>query len=120
MVELQAGEGGMDSKLFVVDLANAYLKYGRHLGFSAELLSDEEGHAVLQFGGKDVWDHFQHEAGKHCIQRVSPTERNGRKHTSMVAVALLPLPPENRKDELPESELEFRSRLVARRLGARM
>lgn len=32
-IEIQAGEGGEDSKLFVQDLTNAYIKYATKLGF---------------------------------------------------------------------------------------
>lgn len=34
---------------------------------------------------------FEKEAGKHAIQRISPTERNGRRHTSVIAVSVLPM-----------------------------
>ncbi len=32
-IEIQAGEGGEDSKLFVKDLADAYCRYATKLGF---------------------------------------------------------------------------------------
>ncbi|RJQ24601.1 PCRF domain-containing protein [Candidatus Parcubacteria bacterium] len=46
------------------------------------------------------------ESGKHCVQRIPPTEHNGRKQTSMISVAVLPLPPQNSKINLQEKDLE--------------
>lgn len=48
---------------------------------------------------------FQHEPGKHCCQRIPETETNGRKHTSMVSVAVLPIKEET-WEALPEGELK--------------
>lgn len=45
----------------------------------------------MQFEGKNVWEYFQHEPGKHSVQRVPPTEKNGRVQTSLVSVAILPI-----------------------------
>lgn len=48
---------------------------------------------------------FQNEPGKHVVQRVPPTESKGRRHTSTVSVAVLPMP----KDivvSIPESDLK--------------
>ncbi len=105
-MELVFGEGGQDSKLFVDDLMSAYIKYGTSKGFQVETLTSEVGHSILKFTGKGVWNAFQHEPGKHCVQRVPPTERGGRRQTSMISVAVLPLPPENREDALREQDLE--------------
>lgn len=52
-----------------------------------------------------MWQAFQHEPGKHCVQRIPPTERRGRKQTSMVSVAILPLPEESSVKRLPDSEV---------------
>jgi len=41
--------------------------------------------------GKDASLYFKHEPGKHCIQRVPPTERGSRSHTSIISVAVLPI-----------------------------
>jgi len=106
IIEIQFGEGGQDSKLFVNDLMSAYIKYGTSLGFQVETLTSEVGHSILKFIGKGVWNAFQHEPGKHCVQRVPPTERGGRRQTSMISVAVLPLPPENREAPLREQDLE--------------
>ena len=108
ILEIQAGEGGKDSKLFVNDLLSAYLKYAVIKGLKSELLSSEEGHVIVKFSGKDVWKTFSQESGKHVIQRVPPTERSGRWQTSVLSIAVLPLPPVSKKDEIPEKDLDIK------------
>lgn len=43
-------------------------------------------------------DIFTHESGTHVWQRVSPTEKKGRVHTSLITVAVLPVPDEQELD----------------------
>lgn len=105
IVDILFGEGGDDSKLFVDELASAYLKYGEGGGLKADILSSDFGHCVIKFRGPGAWAMFQGESGNHCVQRVPPTEGKGRRQTSYVSVAVLPLPPEGRFEVLPESEL---------------
>jgi peptide chain release factor 1 len=107
IVEIQHGEGGADSKIFVHELLAVYLKYGQSKGFSSELLSSEDGHAIVRFSGKGVWAAFKSETGKHCVQRIGSTEANDRRHTSFVSVAVLPIPEEQVLKSLPESELKI-------------
>lgn len=41
--------------------------------------------------GKGAERAFKHEAGKHVVQRYPKTESKGRRHTSTISVAVLPL-----------------------------
>ncbi len=91
LIELKFGEGGEDSKLFVHQLFLAYTKYATSLGFKTELLDAEDGHVLAKIVGKNVFRAFQHETGSHVCQRVPETERRGRRHTSLIAVAVLPI-----------------------------
>jgi peptide chain release factor 1 len=91
-VEIQFGEGGKDSKLFVHDLAAAYLKYANSLGFKSEILESSDGHMLLEFCGEGVWSAFKNESGKHVVQRIPPTESKGRRQTSVISVAVLSIP----------------------------
>ena len=100
------GVGGDDSKQFVEELFDAYLKYSRNLGFKFELLNDSEGHLMAKIQGKGVARAFQHEAGKHCIQRVPDNDSKGRKQTSMVSVGILPIKEVAFKDQLADKDLE--------------
>jgi peptide chain release factor 1 len=64
---------------------------------------------VVKFTGRGAGRLFRHEPGKHCVQRVPPTEKKGRRHTSMVTVAVLPMPPDNDPRPLPDDELEVKT-----------
>jgi peptide chain release factor 1 len=102
------GEGGKDAKLFARDLVAAYARYAQANGLEGEVLHEVDGHFVVLFEGPGAGRLFRHEAGKHCLQRVPPTEAKGRRHTSFVCVAVLPLPPDNTARPLPEAEVEVK------------
>lgn len=70
-------------------------------------MNSEQGHVTLQISGEGAGKIFAGETGKHVVQRIPPTESNGRKQTSVVSVAVLPLPPEKNYRPLPENELEI-------------
>jgi peptide chain release factor 1 len=109
IVEIKFGEGGADAKSFVHELAEVYVRYGTGLGLAAEALSEADGHVVLRFAGAGAAHAFRHEPGKHCVQRVPPTEARGRRHTSMVSVAVLPVLPVRAEDQLAEKDLEIKT-----------
>lgn len=100
------GEGGDDSKDFVDELFSAYLKYSRSLDLEAELLYSDYGHKVARISGTDAGQAFRNEPGKHCIQRIPRTESNGRKQTSMVCVAVLPIK-DDKAEPLKEEDLRI-------------
>lgn len=45
----------------------------------------------MRVAGKGAAEAFRHEPGKHVVQRYPKTERGGRRHTSTISVAVLPL-----------------------------
>lgn len=57
--------------------------------FSTELLEDVHGFICFRVSGKGAQKAFQNESGGHRWQRVSPTEKRGRVHTSTITVAVL-------------------------------
>lgn len=59
--------------------------------FSCEIIDDKPGLMVLEVSGKGARDSFMYESGGHRWQRVPPTEKRGRRHTSTVTVAVLPV-----------------------------
>lgn len=62
------------------------------MGFSCEILEERPGFLLFRCVGAGAKKLFQHEAGGHRIQRVPPTEKRGRVHTSTVTVAVLDEP----------------------------
>lgn len=91
ILEVKAGEGGDDSKLFAETLFTAQVKFATSQGLHAELLSADVGHFVARVSGPRVWAILSPEVGTHCVQRVPPTETKGRRHTSYLSVAVLPI-----------------------------
>jgi len=91
LVELRFGSGGLDAKNFVEELGTIYCKYAKVCNLSVEIIDWESGSVTLQISGKNVWNFFQNESGKHIIQRCPETEHGGRRHTSTVTVGVLPL-----------------------------
>ena len=61
-------------------------------GFSLDLLEQRPGTIVFRVEGPHAQALFANESGGHRWQRVPPTERNGRIHTSTITVAVLPEP----------------------------
>ncbi len=106
VLEIHFGEGGDDSKIFVDELFSTYLLYSRSLGLKAELIHSDFGHKIAKITGPGAAIAFQNEGGKHCVQRIPPTETKGRKQTSMVVVGVLPIKDEADDQVLRDCDLE--------------
>lgn len=100
LVEIRAGTGGEEAALFANELLTMYTAYAARHGFKTELLSlspsDLGGvrEAILNITGDEVYVSLRFEAGGHRVQRVPETEAQGRIHTSLATVAVLPEPEE--------------------------
>ncbi len=90
----------------MVELYDAYSKYSRSKGLNFELIHSSEGHRIAKITGSGAGRAFQHENGKHCVQRIPETESKGRKQTSIVSVAVLPIMRYEGDEELKEQDLE--------------
>ena len=63
---------------------------------------------TLLASGKGVEHAFHNEAGGHRYQRIPPTERKGRVHTSTVTVAILAVPEEH-ECRIDDRDLEWKT-----------
>ena len=104
VIEIRAAEGGEDSKLFVSDLATAYGKLGTKKGWTTRLINEYLGEVHILVEGADL-SGLSNEPGGHRIQRVPPTERKGRVHTSTVTVAVIDRIEGIRPSSIPETDL---------------
>jgi peptide chain release factor 1 len=59
--------------------------------FSCESLDETPSSLTLEVRGKKAATLFSHESGGHRWQRVPPSEKRGRRHTSTVTIAVLPV-----------------------------
>jgi len=93
ILEIRAGEGGTDAKLFVEDLAKAYNKLFSRLGWLTKTLYEKPAEIgffeiAIEISGNNL-ENLEQEAGGLRLQRVPPTEKRGRVHTSTVTVAVI-------------------------------
>lgn len=94
VIELRSAEGGLDSKDLIQIQYGIYLKWATRNNLEVIPLDSRPGLISFQVTGKDAWSFFKHEAGGLRFQRIPPTERKGRVHTSTITVAVLAVPDE--------------------------
>lgn len=98
IMEIRAGAGGNEAALFVRDLYEMYSRYADQTGWKQETLDSSPNRQggfkelILGFSGSSVFEKLRGESGGHRVQRVPETEANGRVHTSMATVAVMPEP----------------------------
>ncbi len=96
IVEIRAAAGGDEAALWAGDLYRMYERYAERQGWTVEpidtSLSEGGGikEATFAVKGRGAYARFKYEAGPHRVQRVPKTESQGRIHTSMATVAVLP------------------------------
>jgi len=96
ILEIRAGTGGDEAKLFAAELLRLYLRYAERHKMAAEVLHAEEngiggiGEAIVQISQRGAYSKLKFEAGVHRVQRIPVTESQGRIHTSTATVAVMP------------------------------
>jgi peptide chain release factor 1 len=109
-LEIRAGTGGEEAALFARDLHDMYRPYCERHGWRFDVsdlsVSDRGGfkEVVVNVKGDGAYRHLRFEAGGHRVQRVPETETQGRIHTSLATVAVLP--------ELPDVKIEVHAKDV--------
>ena len=96
ILEIRAGTGGDEAKLFAAELLRMYLRYAERHRMHAEVLSLGEtgiggiSEAIVEIAGGRAFSRLKFEAGVHRVQRIPVTESSGRIHTSTATVAVMP------------------------------
>ena len=96
IMEIRAGAGGDEAALFAGDLQRMYLRFAEKQGWKMELVDAMDGTAggykeiILAVKGEDVYGKLKFESGVHRVQRVPATETQGRIHTSVASVVVMP------------------------------
>jgi peptide chain release factor 1 len=96
ILEVRAGTGGEEAKLFAAELFRMYERYAARKGWKFETLDVSEtglggiADATASISGNAVFAKLKFESGVHRVQRVPVTEAGGRVHTSAATVAVLP------------------------------
>ena len=96
LVEIRPGAGGEEAAIWVGDLYKMYTRFAERNGWNVEPIeltpSDQGGFSKIIFAikSKGVFSKLKYEAGAHRVQRIPKTESQGRVHTSIATVAVLP------------------------------
>ena len=96
IVEIRSAAGGDEAALWAGDLYRMYERFAERSRWAVDpidvSLSDSGGlkEATFAVKGRGAYSRFKFEAGPHRVQRVPKTESQGRIHTSMATVAVLP------------------------------
>lgn len=102
ILEIRAGAGGDEAKIFGEELMITYLKMAELKKFKTEPVDS----GVVRIVGKTAYSTYRFESGVHRVQRVPSTESAGRIHTSTASVAVIPVVPE-RAIEIRSEDLEW-------------
>ncbi len=112
-LEIRAGTGGEEAALFVRDLFEMYRRYAEQHGWRfdvSDFSPSERGgfkEAIVNVKGAGAYRHLRFEGGGHRVQRVPETEAQGRIHTSLSTVAVMPEMPDVRIHIDPKDVEEF-------------
>jgi peptide chain release factor 1 len=96
ILEIRAGAGGEEAKLFAAELLRMYLRYAERHRMHADVLSSGEtgiggiNEAIVEVSAEGAYSRLKFEAGVHRVQRIPVTESSGRIHTSTATVAVMP------------------------------
>jgi peptide chain release factor 1 len=96
LLEIRAGTGGEEAALFAGDLLRMYSRFAERRRWKVEVMSMSSAaaggikEAVVMIEGKGAYSQLKYESGPHRVQRVPATEAQGRIHTSVATVAVLP------------------------------
>lgn len=95
-LEIRAAVGGNESCLFAGALLRMYCRLAEARKWRAEIISRALGEVggykevVIRINGRGAYGNLRREAGAHRVQRVPETESQGRIHTSVATVAVMP------------------------------
>lgn len=118
IMELSAGVGGQESRIFCSELFEMYKSYANIKNWSFRPVKIDTDltewgemmrQAKIEISGISVFENLKFESGVHRVQRVPKTESKGRIHTSTVGVVVTPKPNEI-KIELNPKEMKIETK----------
>jgi peptide chain release factor 1 len=96
ILEVRGAEGGQEANLWAAELMRMYMKYAELRGWKTEVLNTSETdlggikEVIFEVHGRGAYSRLKWEGGGHRVQRVPETETQGRIHTSLATVSVLP------------------------------
>ncbi|NQV06543.1 peptide chain release factor 1 [bacterium] len=112
ILEIRAAAGGDEAAIWAGDLLRMYERFAEINGWVMESISTSHSDAggynqvTVAVKGRGAYSRLKFEAGPHRVQRVPKTESQGRVHTSIATVAVLP-EAEGVDVQIDENDLEI-------------
>ncbi|KAK4523293.1 hypothetical protein GAYE_PCTG50G1186 [Galdieria yellowstonensis] len=109
-LELHSGAGGVESMDWCATLFRMYIRWAEQHSYEVDIVDENKGEVAgirsgtLKIDGGDgcAFGWLRKEAGVHRLVRISPFDSGGRRHTSFVAVSVIPDVGEDLKENLIE------------------
>ncbi len=95
-LEIHPGAGGTESQDWAQMLERMYLRWAERRGFEVDLIDEQPGEeagiksATLLVRGPYAYGNLKSENGIHRLVRISPFDREKRRHTSFASVHVYP------------------------------
>jgi peptide chain release factor 2 len=105
LLEINSGAGGTEACDWAQMLLRIYLRWAQRRGFHAEIVDETPGTITgyssvgVLIEGEFAYGFLKSETGVHRLVRISPFDANKRRHTSFVAVEVMP--------EMEETEFQL-------------
>lgn len=96
ILELNAGAGGTEACDWTDMLCRMYLRWAEKKGYKTDILNTVEGdvagskNVTCRIVGRNAYGYLKNERGVHRLVRISPFDSNKRRHTSFVALDVIP------------------------------
>ncbi|XP_004230303.1 peptide chain release factor PrfB2, chloroplastic [Solanum lycopersicum] len=96
-IEVQAGAGGTESMDWASMVMQMYKMWAQRKGYGVSVVDEMPGEiagikrATIKVDGENAFGYAKSEVGVHRLVRISPFDSAKRRHTSFVAVAVIPI-----------------------------
>ena len=112
ILSINPGAGGDEAQDWTEMLYRMYVRYAQRKGWKVEALDIVPGagigldKATIQIEGRNAYGMLRSEAGVHRLVRISPTDKDKRRHTTFAAVQVLPVLPDDIEVDLDPMDVE--------------
>jgi len=113
VVQVNAGAGGTDAQDWAEMLLRMYLRWAEHRGYKAGLIEATPGEeagiksATFTLEGDNAYGVIQAEKGVHRLVRLSPFDKDHRRHTAFASLSAAPWLDDDVEIDIDEKELRI-------------
>ena len=112
-LEIHAGAGGTESQDWAEMLQRMYVRWAESKEYGVALLQESKGEeagiksSTIKITGDYCYGWLKRESGIHRLVRISPVDRNKRRHTSFASIWVYPEVDEKIEIEINEADLRI-------------